>query len=143
MNYRKLGTESEERYVLVCEAGDEPVAVIEQFARENVIGSAGLTAIGAFQRVSLGYYDIDKQEYVTSDFDEQLEVVSFIGDISLKDGEPMVHVHVALGRRDCTLVGGHLMGGTVRPTLEVILTRTPDALSRRYDARSGLSLISV
>ncbi|MGE3076233.1 MAG: PPC domain-containing DNA-binding protein [Dehalococcoidia bacterium] len=143
MNYRKLGSQSEERYVLVCDAGDEPVNALQQFARERVIGSASLTAIGAFERVTLGYYDIEKQEYVTSDFDEQLEVVSFIGDISLKDGEPMVHVHVALGRRDCTLIGGHLMGGRVRPTLEVILTRTPDALSRRFDAESGLSLIAV
>ncbi|MGB4863761.1 MAG: PPC domain-containing DNA-binding protein [Tepidiformaceae bacterium] len=143
MKHRKLGAEGEEQYVLICETGDEPVKVLERFAREHELTSASLTAIGAFERVSLGYYDLEKQEYATTDFNEQLEVVSFIGDISLNDGEPMVHVHVALGRRDCSLLGGHLMSGVVRPTLEIMLSKTPASLVRKYDRASGLSLISI
>lgn len=143
MKHRKLGSQGEEKYVLICETGDEPVKVLETFAREHDLTSASLTAIGAFERVTLGYYDLEKQEYATTDFSEQLEVVSFIGDISLNEGEPMVHVHVALGRRDCSLIGGHLMSGMVRPTLEIMLSKTPASLVRKYDRTSGLSLISI
>ncbi len=143
MNFRKLNSDGQRRFVLICEPNDDAAEVLQAFAREHQVKSAGLTAIGAFERVSLGYYQIEKQEYATAEFEEQLEVVSFIGDISMKDGDPLVHVHVALGRPDFTLIGGHLMSGMVRPTLEIMMTETPTALERKYDPASGLSLIAV
>ena len=42
---------------------------------------------------------------------EQVEVLSLIGDVALKDGEPKVHAHVVVGRSDGSTRGGHLMDG--------------------------------
>jgi hypothetical protein len=44
--------------------------------------------------------------------DEQVEVVSMIGDITRKGSEPHAHAHVVVGKPPR---GGHLLAATVRP----------------------------
>ncbi len=73
--------------------------------------------------------------------EEQVELVSLIGDIALGDGEPQVHAHVVIARSDGRTYGGHLMEACVRPTCEVVLTESPKHLQKRMDPESGLALI--
>lgn len=70
-------------------------------------------------------------------------MLSLIGDIADDRGTPNVHAHVVLGKADATAHGGHLVSGHVRPTLEIVLTEVPPHLQRRFDADSGLALISL
>jgi predicted DNA-binding protein with PD1-like motif len=81
------------------------------------------------------------KKYKPIAIDEQVEVLSFIGDITLDQGRPKLHAHVVLGKADGTAHGGHLLEGHVRPTLEVIVTETPRHLRRRFDPASGIALI--
>jgi predicted DNA-binding protein with PD1-like motif len=74
---------------------------------------------------------------------EQVEVLSLIGDVALKDGEPKVHAHVVVGRSDGSTRGGHLIEAHVRPTLEVILTEAPEHLRKEVDKATGLALIRL
>ncbi len=60
-----------------------------------------------------------------------------------KDGEPQVHVHVSVAKRDGTAHGGHLLEGHVWPTLEVLVTESPTALAKRHDPETGLALIDL
>lgn len=71
----------------------------------------------------------------------RVELLSLIGDIALKDGEPQVHAHLSIGRRDGTAHGGHLLKAHVRPTRELILTESPEHSQKRVDPESGLALI--
>ena len=100
-----------------------------------------MTAIGAFSSVKLGYFDWETKAYRTIPVDEQVEVLSLLGDVATKDGEPAVHAHVVVGRSDGTTRGGHLLEAHVRPTLEVILDESPSHLRKRHDPESGLALI--
>jgi predicted DNA-binding protein with PD1-like motif len=70
-------------------------------------------------------------------------MLSLIGDIALKDGDPQVHAHVVIGRRDGTAHGGHLLEAKVRPTCEVVLTESPEHLRKEMDEESGIALIRV
>ena len=90
---------------------------------------------------TLGYFDWQTKAYERTPLEEQVEVLSLVGDIALADGKPKLHAHVVLGRRDSTTRGGHLIEARVRPTLEVLLTDAPRHLRRRFDAASGLALI--
>jgi predicted DNA-binding protein with PD1-like motif len=63
--------------------------------------------------------------------------------VALEGGEPKVHAHVVVGKRDGTAHGGHLLEARVRPTLEVILVQPPGHLRRRFDPRSKLALIEI
>ena len=74
---------------------------------------------------------------------EQVEVLSLIGDVALKDDAPQVHAHVVVGRSDGTTLGGHLVEARVRPTLEVILVETPEHLRKEVDPETGLALIRL
>ena len=110
----------------------------------NHLGGSHFTAIGAFQDVTLGYFDWQTKQYRRIPVHEQVEVLSLLGDIALDEkGGPKVHAHVVVGKSDGTAHGGHLMEAHVRPTLEVILTESPRHLQRRHDEASGLALIRV
>ena len=129
-------------FVAVLETGDAVKAALTRFAEAEGLSAAQITAIGAFERATIRYFDWDTRAYVPIPIDEQVEVASLNGDIALgEDGSPMLHIHVVLGRRDGSALAGDLDEGTVRPTLEVIVTESPDHLVRVHDPVTRLPLI--
>jgi predicted DNA-binding protein with PD1-like motif len=132
-----------DRWALVFDKGDEPVGELERFARDHGVTAASFTGIGAFEEVVLGYFDRGRKEYEEIPVREQVEVLSLAGDVAVADGEPKVHAHVVLGKRDGTAHGGHLLRGRVWPTLEVILTESRAELRKTHDPETGLALIDL
>jgi predicted DNA-binding protein with PD1-like motif len=130
-------------YCLVLVTGDEAMAALTSFAREHHLRATQFTAIGAFSRVVVAYFDWSTKAYRNIRVDEQVEVLSVVGDVTLDDDQPKVHAHVVLGKADATAHGGHLVEGHVRPTLEVVMTETPTYLRRRFDPESGFPLIHL
>jgi predicted DNA-binding protein with PD1-like motif len=129
-------------HAVILETGDEVMASLGRFARDERVSGAKLSAIGAFRRAELAYFDWESKEYRSIPVEEQVEVASLNGDIGVDEaGEPALHLHVVLGRRDGSALAGHLKSGEVRPTLELLVTETPDHLRRVKDAATGLSLI--
>ena len=70
-------------------------------------------------------------------------MVSLLGNVALDGGDPRVHVHVAVARYDGSSLGGHLLGGTVDPTLEVMIVESPRTLRRKTDPATGLALLDI
>ena len=130
-------------FVLVFDTGDEVVAELTNFAKENGLSAARFTAIGAFSDATLGYFDMEKKEYEKIPVDEQVEVLSLVGDVALFEGEPKLHAHAVLGRSDGTTRGGHLLEAHVQPTLEVVIIESPEHLRRETDEETGLPLLAV
>lgn len=130
-------------FVVVMDKGDEAFEALTSFAADHGITGAALTAVGAARAVTLGYFDPEAADYRSTRFTEQLEVLSLVGDIALKDGEPAVHAHLTLGRADSSTLGGHLQALTVWPTLEVVVTETPAHLQKTVDPETGLALIDL
>jgi uncharacterized protein len=130
-------------FALVFDTRDDAMEGLAEFAREQRLGAAQLTGIGAFSDVVLGYFDWQTKEYARIPIGEQVEVVSLLGDVALEGEEPVVHAHVVVAHSDGRASGGHLLGGRVRPTLEVVLTESPAHLRKRHDPNSGLALISL
>jgi hypothetical protein len=129
--------------VMVFETGDEVVSTLTKFAKEHRIAGAHFTAVGAFSDAGIGYFDWQKKDYLKNEVEEQVEVVSLIGDIALDKGEPKVHAHVVIGKRDGSAMGGHLLEAHVRPTLELVLHGSEQQLRRKFDLQSGLALIDL
>ena len=128
-------------FVVIFETGDEAMSGLASFAKTESLGSSHFTAIGAFSRAVVAYFDWSSKKYQPIPIDEQVEVLSFTGDITIENGRSKVHAHVVLGKADGTAHGGHLLEGHVRPTLEIVITETPRHLYRRLDPSSGLALI--
>ena len=130
--------------VVILETGDEAFAALTKFADEAGISAAALTAIGAFERATVGWFDFSSKSYRKIEVNEQCEVLSAIGDVAIGDnGKASLHVHIVLGLADGSTRGGHLLAGVVRPTLEVVLTETPAKLRRKKRADLGIALIDL
>lgn len=142
MRAQVLTRDEETAHLLVFESGDEVVSTLEAFAREHELTAARFTAIGAFSEATLGYFDWERRSYDEIPLAEQVEVLTLAGDIAVKDGEPAVHAHVVVGKRDATAHGGHLLEARVRPTLELMLVESPAHLRKEHDPESGLALIA-
>jgi len=143
MHFKRIGA-SPEAFVLVFETGDELAGGLSQFAKDQRLTSASFTAVGALSSVRLGWFNWETKAYDAAvALDEQVELLSLIGDVALKDEEPVVHAHVVIGRRDGSAHGGHLLRAHVRPTCEVVLTASPVHLQKAFDPASGLFLIKL
>jgi uncharacterized protein len=140
----KVLNESPERTIaLILDRGDEVMSALQRFAKEHSLSASRVTAIGALESAVLGYFNWDSKQYERIPIDEQVEVLSLVGDIALDGDEPKVHAHVVLGRRNGQAIGGHLLEARVRPTLELMLVESPAHLRRVCDPVSGIPLIRI
>jgi predicted DNA-binding protein with PD1-like motif len=130
-------------FAVVFDKGDEFLNELTSFAKKNDLVASHFTAIGAFRDVMLGYFDREKKQYQEIPIVEQVEVLSLVGDIALKDNTPQIHAHVVIGKADGTAHGGHILEAHVWPTLEVVLTESPKHLRRKIDPETGLALIEL
>jgi hypothetical protein len=115
--------------VLILASGEEAFASISRFAEQEKLDGAALTALGAFERAKLGWFDPKEKKYHSIPVEEQSEVLSLIGDIATGD--------------DGTTRGGHLSEAIVRPTLEVTVVESAAHLKRKKRADLGLALIDL
>lgn len=143
MKWKLLKEGAQRTFAVVFDAGDDVLEGLRDFAIEQNLNASGFTAIGAFQEVTLGYFDLEKKDYVRIPIQEQVEVLSLVGNVARKEDKPKIHAHVVVGKRDGTAHGGHLLEARVRPTLEVVLTESPRQMQREIDPATGLPLISL
>ncbi|MGH7065998.1 MAG: PPC domain-containing DNA-binding protein [Stellaceae bacterium] len=142
MHWKLLNVDPPVTYAVVLDSGDEVVGALSRFVRGREVEAASITAIGAFRRAVLGYFEWESKKYKKIPVEEQVEVLSLIGDVAVGDDGPSLHIHAVLGRRDGSTIGGHLLEAEVRPTLEAILIQPPSYLRKVKDPATGLALIA-
>ena len=74
-----------ETRVVILDSGEEAFATLTKFANEAAMTAASLTAIGAFERATIGWFDFEKKSYKKIEVAEQCEVLSAIGDVAVGD----------------------------------------------------------
>ena len=116
---------------------DDILAIVK---REKVV-TARIEAIGGVEELRLAYFNRDTRRYEEHDFKEFLEVTGILGNVTLKDGEPFLHIHGTFGRKDLSALAGHVMTAKVFPLLEVVITPTKNRALRRFDDQLGLNVI--
>ena len=143
MKARKLDNGKQRTFAVVLATGEEVIKTLLSFADQHELRGAHFTAIGALSRAKLGYWSWEAKTYKPIEIKEQVEVLSLSGNIAWAGNERRVHAHVVLGKANGTAHGGHLLEGEVRPTLEVVLTESPERLRRAIDAETGLPLLDL
>jgi predicted DNA-binding protein with PD1-like motif len=123
--------ENPKTFVVVLDTGDELLSSLKTLARIEHLSGSSFKAIGALSNVELGWFSWETKKYETAvKLQEEVELLSLIGDIALNDHEPRIDAHVVIGRQDGTAHGGHLLNAIVRPTCEIIVTESPQHLQR-------------
>jgi predicted DNA-binding protein with PD1-like motif len=136
-----LNDGDEKTYLLVLDKGEEVMKGLLAFVKERGLTTGYFTAIGAVCQALVGFFDREKKDYLRITQKEQAEVLSLVGNLTLKNDQPFVHAHVVLGLPDGTTRGGHLFAATVWPTLELTFTASSKQVHRVADPETGLFLL--
>ena len=122
--------------------GDDLLQALENFCQEQQITLGEVRALGAVTRARVGFYNQEERKYYFLDLEQPLEILALVGNISLKDGKPMVHAHVTLGDAAGRACGGHLAPGTMVFACEFAVHeyQAEQMLARQDDPETGLML---
>jgi len=93
MNKQIQQDAGEKTCVLVFSPGDEVVTQLLEFARKQRLDASRFVGIGGFSQVTLGYFEHAKKGYKHIEIDEQVEVLSLVGNIAVS--------HNGDGSRNC------------------------------------------
>jgi predicted DNA-binding protein with PD1-like motif len=101
--------------------GADLLEELNKLARNEGVELGALSGIGALRKAAVGIFLPAEREYKTNTFDEEMEICALTGNVSLKDGEPFVHAHLALSDKEGRGFGGHVMPGCEVFVAEVVL----------------------
>lgn len=123
--------------------GDEILASLKGFAETRKIRGAVFQGIGSLHKAKLGHYDFKTKQYSFEVFEDDLEILSLEGNISTMDDDALPHAHATLGRRDFTVIGGHLDEGSLANMVEIVVQEMPGKLVKAKDDKMGLNLLQL
>lgn len=131
-------------FVIRLEQGDDILKSLKQFADAKKVHAAFFEGIGSLYRAKLGHYDFQETKtYKYETFDEDLEILTLSGNISTMNEKALPHAHATLGRRDFSVIGGHLEEGSLANMVEVNLSQLPGKLEKAKDTNVGLNLMQL
>ena len=138
-----MQSKSDERLHLVrLDVGEKIQESLRAYAKEHNMQSGFLSGIGATSHATIAWYDVESGEYITTEIDEICELTSMVGNIGWVDDEPMVHAHVTLGKRDYSIIGGHLVEATIGVTGEFWIHTHPFKVARTPSEFKNIKLIN-
>jgi hypothetical protein len=83
MQSKLLNVDPPVTYAVVLDTGDEVAAGLGRFVRDHAIEVESVTAIGGFRSALLGSFDWVTKAYRKIAVDEQVEVLSLLGDVAV------------------------------------------------------------
>jgi predicted DNA-binding protein with PD1-like motif len=134
-------------FVIRLEDGDIVHDEIERFAREKSIGAASLIIVGGADQQSKFVVGPEEgratpvvpMEHVLDEVHEIAGVGTLFPD---DEGNPVLHMHMACGRKSSTITGCIREGVRVWHVMEVILFELADTTGiRTHDPETGFKLL--
>ena len=139
MQYKQVGKD----HFIYIEKNEKVMDTLTRFCIDQGISNAKLSGIGAVKETEIGAYDTIQKEYIKKEFSDVLELVSFEGNVTLKDGSPFAHAHVVLSDHNMDTVGGHLFETTVAAVGEFFLREFDNDAYRELNEDVGLPCICL
>lgn len=141
---KSIETRSERIIIGKVEPDEDLMDSIIKMVKKHNIKSGFINCIGALKKFTLGYFEIDTKNYKMETYIENVELITCMGNLTYRDDEPIIHLHVSLGRRDYSVIGGHLSKPSiVSVTGEVAIFETDKKLDRANDPQFDLSLLNI
>jgi len=132
---------SGKRFMERLPAGKDILKSVEELCATHAVQIAVFCVIGAVRSATLGVFDQKQQVYVTRKEESPFEIISCLGNISTKDGNPVAHAKIMLADEKNLVLGGHLFSDTLLFYGELNLEEIEGSpLERQYDESSGLFL---
>ncbi|MBI3871474.1 MAG: DNA-binding protein [candidate division Zixibacteria bacterium] len=130
-------------YMVRLQKGEEIHASLTRFMKEKKFGGGSVTGLGAVTDVGLGYFHLNTKQYDRHEYKDEYELVSLTGNLSLVDGQPLLHAHVVISGSDMAAISGHLFAATIAVTGEFAITVSDTPMNRALDPETGLKLLDL
>lgn len=136
MEYKKF----ENHYILRLEKGEEVIEKIKELCIKENITLASISGLGASNLVEIGLFNVNTKEYKTKIYEGMFEITSLIGNISKKDNDIYLHLHINFSDETNIVKGGHLVKCNISATGEIIITKINGEVQRELNPDIGLNL---
>lgn len=137
MEYRKF----DNTYVVRLNKGEEVIGSLKELCRNENVELAEVTGLGASDLVEIGVFNVNTKEYNTKVFEGMFEITSLVGNVTRKDSEVYLHIHINFGDEDGTVKGGHLVKSRISATSEIIVRKINGNVGRKLSDEIGLNLL--
>ncbi len=129
-------------YTFSFKKGEEVMSALREYLVQNNIKAAHISGLGAASSLEIAYYNIETKEYERHNINEDLEILSLNGNVGVKeDGETVVHLHGTFGKRDLSVIGGHIFSMQISGAGELHVITFSGEIKRAYDEETGLTLM--
>ncbi len=139
MKYHRISN----HYVVKLDIGDEVIGCLTRVCASEGIGAGTVSGIGATDRVKIGLYDTSKKRYDTAVLTGPMEITSLLGNVTTKDGQPYLHLHINIGNEKMEISGGHLYECFISVAGEIFITALDGTIERKTDPVLGLNMIAL
>ncbi|MBQ9308381.1 MAG: DNA-binding protein [Clostridia bacterium] len=138
MFYEKMG----DTYAVRLKRGEEIMESLKRLCEREAIETAEVSGIGAADLAEVGLYSVSERAYHKTRIEEEMEITSILGNVTRKDGEVYLHLHINLGLPDTTVRGGHLNLCRISGTCEMFVRVLPGKIGRELDEETGLNVFA-
>ncbi len=131
---------SENKYIVRIDRGEEILEKLNELCKKEDITLAGIYGIGACDYVKIGLFNVETQNYTCTELHGMMEITSLTGNVTTKDGEIYLHLHINVADEELKVRGGHLNACRIAATCEIILTTVKGSVTRKVDPVIGLNV---
>ena len=123
--------------------GEDLLETVTKVAENTKVSMGWFFLIGTLKKANLGFFR--EGEYETTQMDQPLEIVSCLGNISIKENKTFAHAHISVSDEKGRVYGGHVMPGClIGVTGELVLMEADGVkIFRKFDERIKLYLWSM
>ena len=142
MEYRRF----EDKYIVRIDKGEDVIDVLKNFCLDKEINLAQITGIGASNLIEIGLFNVNTKEYKTKEFTGMFEITSLVGNVTVKENNPYLHIHINFSNEEGSAFGGHLVKAIISATCEIVLTEIitdeiEGKVDREFNEEIGLNLL--
>jgi uncharacterized protein len=119
------------------ERGEDLLDGLNRAVADLGLEAATIQVIGALEQARLGFFDQERGEYLPIEAGH-VEISAGLGNVSIRDGQPFVHLHLVVSGRDGGSLGGHAMEGCRAFVVEAYFRRLDGPAPVRTESRGGV-----
>ncbi|HAE61504.1 MAG TPA: DNA-binding protein [Eubacteriaceae bacterium] len=136
MEYKKFGN----KYIIRVDKGEEIITTVKSLCEKEAITLGWINGFGAVNKVELGLFKTVEKEYSVRTIEDDFEITSLMGNISTKENEVYLHMHISLSDIENKAFGGHLNSAYVSATAELVIESMEGKVNRKFSKEIGLNL---
>ncbi len=130
-------------YIVHVQKNEDIVTKLKELCKTEEIKLASISGIGAANLVEIGLFNTNTKEYKTKLLEGMYEITSLIGNVTTKDGEVYLHLHINISDENLNVFGGHLVKCVISATSEIVISKIDGEIEREFNEEIGLNLLKM